>query len=112
MATTTELYNEATRLRNAGELEQSVAKLHEVLEVDPNYALAHSALSVVLQKLDRHDEAIVHAECVCKLEPSDPFSYTALSVIYQRALAATGDLKFKMLAEEAMERSRMVGGGR
>jgi|SRR5690606_25532793 len=110
MADPVEIYKEADRLRTEGELEQAIAKLHEVLEADPNYSLAHSALSVVLQKLDRHDEAIVHAECVCKLLPSDPFSYTALSVTYQRALAATGELKYKTLAEEAMERSRMVSG--
>ncbi len=110
MADPVEIYKEANRLRTEGQLEEAIAKLHEVLEADPDYSLAHSALAVVLQKLDRHDEAIVHAECVCKLVPSDPFSYTALSVTYQRALAATGELKYKMLAEEAMERSRMVGG--
>lgn len=110
MPTPLELYNEATRLREEGELETAVEKLNEALEADPNYALAHSALAVVLQKLDRHDEAIVHAQCVCKLQPSDPFSYTALSVTYQRAFAGTGDMKYIPLAEEAMERSRMVQG--
>ena len=53
--------------------------------VDLNYALAHSALAVVLQKLGRHEEAIEHARRVCEIEPDDPFSYTALSVTYQRA---------------------------
>jgi tetratricopeptide (TPR) repeat protein len=110
MPTPLELYNEAMRLKNEGELEQAVAKLHEALEVDNEYALAHSALAVVLQKLERHDEAIVHAECVCKLLPSDPFSYTALSVTYQRAYAGTGDMKYIPMAEQAMERSRMVQG--
>lgn len=110
MPTPLELYNEATRLREEGDLEGAERKLNEALEADPDYALAHSALAVVLQKLDRHDEAIIHAQCVCKLQPSDPFSYTALSVTYQRAFAGTGDMKYIPMAEEAMERSRMVQG--
>lgn len=108
MATPLELYNEAEWLKSEGKLEEAVAKLQEALEIDDQYALAHSALAVILQKLDRHQEAIVHAEVVCKLEPDDPFSYTALSVTYQRSFAGTGDMKYIQLAEEAMERSRMI----
>jgi Flp pilus assembly protein TadD len=71
------------------------------LAADPNYALAHSALAVVLTRLGRHDEAIGHAIRVCELEPNDAFSFTALSVTFQRA----GRIPE---AEEAMARARMI----
>ena len=45
---------------------------------------------------------------MCELAPDDPFSYTALSVILQRVYAGTGDMRYIRLAEEAMERSRML----
>ncbi len=85
MPTNEELYDDAISLKDAGKLEEAVAKLEELLRQDPAYALAHSALAVVFTKLKRHDEAIAHAQQVCQLEPKDAFSYTALSVTLQRA---------------------------
>jgi tetratricopeptide (TPR) repeat protein len=102
------LYDEADKLKDAGKLEDAAAKLNEALSADANYALAHSALAVVLQKLGRHDEAIKHAEKVCELEPNDPFSYTALSVTYQRAFAGTQNMQYIRMAEDAMEKSRVL----
>lgn len=101
MSTREELYNEAEKLKDQGQLEAAVAKLEEALGVDETYALAHSALAVILGKLNRHDEAVQHAERVCELEPNDPFSYTALSVICQRA----GRIPE---AETALARARMM----
>jgi tetratricopeptide (TPR) repeat protein len=106
------LYDEADKLKDAGQLEEAVAKLEEALAADPNYALAHSALAVVQQKLGRHDDAIQHAQRVAEIEPDDPFSYTALSVTYQRAFAGTNDMQYIRMAEDAMERSRMLQSGR
>lgn len=108
MPTKVELYDEADKLKDAGDLEGAVGKLREALEADPEYALAHSALAVVLQKAGKHEEAIEHAKRTCDLEPNDPFSYTALSVIYQRAYAGTGEMSYIQLAEEAMEKSRQA----
>ncbi len=85
-----------------------MAKLQEAIALDDAYALAHSALAVVLQRLGRHDQAIQHALRVAELEPSDPFSYTALSVTYQRAFAGTNEMGYIRLAEDAMERSRQL----
>lgn len=85
MATREELYNQAEKLKDEGKLEEAVQKLEEALQVDESFALAHSALAVILGKLNRHDEAVQHGERVCELEPNDPFSYTALSVTCQRA---------------------------
>ena len=108
MADPVALYDEADKLKDAGKLEEAVAKLDEALAVDSNYALAHSALAVVLQKLGRHEEAIQHAQQVCALEPDDPFSFTALSVTFQRAFAGTQNMQYIRLAEDAMERSRIL----
>ena len=103
------LYDEADRLKAAGQLEEAAAKLQEALEIDAQYALAHSALAIVMQRLGKHEEAIAHARKVCELEPTDPFSFTAMSVTYQRAYAGTGDMQYIRLAEDAMERSRQLG---
>ncbi|HTU26295.1 MAG TPA: tetratricopeptide repeat protein [Pirellulales bacterium] len=103
MATNVQLYDEATRLKDAGNLEEAVAKLEELVAQDANYPLAHSALAVILGRLKRHDEAIRHGQKVCELAPDDPFSFTAMSVTYQRA----GKIPE---AETAMARARMMQG--
>jgi tetratricopeptide (TPR) repeat protein len=109
MSDVVKLYDEADQLKAEGNLEGAAAKLKDALAIDESYALAHSALSVVLQRLGQHEEAIQHAKRVAELEPQDPFSYTALSVTYQRAYVGTNELGYIRLAEEAMERSRMLG---
>lgn len=108
MADPVALYDEADKLKDAGQLDAAAAKLREALVVDSNYALAHSALAVVLQKLGQHEEAIQHARKACELEPNDPFSFTALSVTYQRAFAGTNNMQYIRMAEDAMEQSRML----
>ena len=102
MASLSELYDQADQLKMKGDLPAAAAKLNELLAMDPDYALAHSALAIVHQRLGDHEKAIEHAAQVCKLEPSDPFSFTALSVTYQRAYAATGERSYITKAEDAM----------
>ncbi len=96
-------YDEAIKLKDAGKLDEAVAKLRQNLAADPNHILTHSALAVVLQRLGQIDGAIEHAKKVTELEPNDPFSFTQLSVIYQRC----GKI---MEAEDAMARSRTMSG--
>ena len=110
MATSHELYDEADRLKEEGNLEDAVAKYQQILEQDEGFTLSHAALAVVLGKLGRHEEAVKHAQRVCELEPEDPFSHTQLSVIYQRAFAGTNDQNYIRLAEDAMARSQMIQG--
>lgn len=108
MADLTQLYDEADQLKEQGDLEGAAAKLQEALAADDNYALAHAALAVVQQRRGQHEDAITHAQRVCELEPDDPFSFTALSVTFQRAYAGTGNMQYIRLAEEAMEQSRIL----
>ncbi|MBX3438673.1 MAG: tetratricopeptide repeat protein [Planctomycetaceae bacterium] len=84
MPTPDEMYDEATRIKNEGDLEGAVARLKELLVVDPNHVLSHSALAVYLQKLGQPEDAVRHARKVTELDPEDPFSFTQLSVICQR----------------------------
>ena len=108
MPNAVELYDQADALKEQGKLEDAVAKLQEALEVDEKYTLAHSALGVLLQKLGRNEEALQQVERVCELEPEDPYSFMAKSVICQRVYASTQDVQYIRLAEEAMERSRQL----
>jgi tetratricopeptide (TPR) repeat protein len=105
------LYDEADKHKAAGELELAASKLEQAIAKNEEFALGHSALAVVLQKMGKHEEALAHAKRVAELEPMDPFSYTALSVTFQRAYAGTGNMDYIRLAEDAMERSRQLSSG-
>lgn len=105
MPTSTELYDAADRLKDEGKLPEAVATLEQLLAQDPKYTLAHSALAVMLGRLQRHEEAIQHALKVSELAPNDPFSFTALSVTYVRA----GRIQE---AEDAKARAHMLSGHR
>ncbi len=85
MPTNAEMYDAAAKLKDEGKLEEAVAKLQELLAASPNYALAHSALSVYLGRLGRHPEAVVHARKVCDLEPNDARSYVSMSMVCVKA---------------------------
>jgi tetratricopeptide (TPR) repeat protein len=108
MSDVSQLYDAADQLKEQGDLEGAVAKLQEALAIDETYALAHSAMAVVQQRLGQHEAAVKHAVRVCDLEANDPFSFTAMSVTYQRAYAGTNNMEYIRLAEDAMEKSRIL----
>ncbi|MFH1268241.1 MAG: hypothetical protein ABIK89_21180 [Planctomycetota bacterium] len=85
MPTVDEAYDEAIKLQEAGNMEEAVGKLRELLREAPDFPLAHAALSVFFSKLEKHDEAVEHAQKVCDLEPEDPFSFVAMSLVCQKA---------------------------
>ncbi len=85
MPTNEEMYEEAIKLQQEGNLDEAVGKLRELLGQDPNYVLAHAALSKFYSDMERHDEAVEHAHKFCELEPEDPFSFVAMSLICQKA---------------------------
>ena len=85
MPTVDQRYDEAIDLQQAGNLEEAVEKLKDLLVDHPDYALAHAALGVFYGKLGRQDEAVEHSRRVCELESDDPFSFMAMSMICQQA---------------------------
>lgn len=104
------LYDQAVALKDEQKNEEAIDLLKQAVELDPAYALAHLALAVCYGRVGKHDEAVAHGQKVCELEPSDPFSFTAMSVTYQRAYAGTGDQRFIPLAEDAMARAHSLNG--
>jgi Tfp pilus assembly protein PilF len=84
MPTPNELYDQAVDLKDQGDREGAIARLESALEADPKFAIAHGMLAKLYVDLAEAEKAIYHAKKVVELEPDDTFSYTALSVIYQR----------------------------
>lgn len=108
MTSIAERYNQAEKLKDAGQLEEAEKSLLELISEAPSHALAHMTLARIYTSLERHEEAVQHAEKACELEPTESFNYTLLSVTYQRAYAGTGDQRYIRMAEDAMARSRML----
>ena len=104
MADAAELFQAGRELMNAGKSDEAVAKLNEALAADANHALSHLTLCRLLSNLGQHDKAIEHGEKACELEPGEQINFTVLSVTYQKALAATGEMKYMELAERARDR--------
>ena len=97
------LYDAAVQMKDNGNLEGAVDALLEILKIDNDHLHTNMALAVYLQRLNRVEEAIKHALRVTEIEPNDSFSFTQLSVIYQRC----GRI---MEAEDAMARASVLRG--
>lgn len=110
MATADELYNEAEKLKDSGQLEAAIAKLNEALEQNPRHVLTHLTLAVLCGKVSKHEAAVKHAETACQLDPSDAFNFTVLSVTYQRAYAGTGNMAYIRMAEDARDKAHALQG--
>lgn len=106
MPTPNELYDQAVDLRDAGDKDTAVAKLREAIQIDPDHTLSHGLLARLCADLGLSDEAIQSALRVAELEPEDAFSFTALSVIFQRcgripeAEAAMAQARMKQMGIE------------
>jgi len=109
MPTNEALYDEAIEIQQRGDLEGAIGKLQELLKQDATYALAHAALSVFYGRLERHDEAIAHADKVCELEPQDPFSFVAKSLVCQKAGRIPEAERAMMEARRAQVAAQMAG---
>jgi tetratricopeptide (TPR) repeat protein len=100
-----ELEREADALREAGRYPEAIAKLQEVLTLDESFVRGHLALAVLYHLSGDYEKSVLHGERAVELEPDDSFNVAALSITYQRALAATGDMRFKEKAEEMLFRN-------
>ncbi len=84
MPTADQLYDQAVDLRDGGDKPGAITKLEEAVAIDPDFTIGHGMLAKLYADIAESDKAIMHAKKVVELEPDDTFSYTALSVIYQR----------------------------
>jgi Flp pilus assembly protein TadD len=100
-----QLYDEANKLKEAGDLEGASAALKKIVELFPDHVQSHMALGVYLQKIGQPEQAIQHARRVTELSPDDAFSFTQFSVILQRC----GRI---LEAEDAMAKAREIQGSR
>ncbi len=105
-----ELYDEAIELQQQGKVEEAIAKLEQLTADEPGYALSYAALAVFMSRLDRHDEAIEQARKVCELEPQDPFSFVAMSLICQKAGNNTEAEQAMIAAQQAEMAARQAQG--
>ncbi|MFN7889808.1 MAG: scaffolding protein [Pirellula sp.] len=110
MTTIKERFKEAETLKDQGKIEEARDVLESILVDSPDHVLSHLTLARIFTQLGVHDRACSHAEQACQLEPDEAFNFTILSVTYQKAWAGTQDQRFIQLAEDAMARSRMLGG--
>jgi Flp pilus assembly protein TadD len=101
MPTADERYDEAIALQQGGNLSEAVTRLEQLAAEAPDHALTHAALAAFYTKLGRHDEAVEQGRLVCQLDPDDPFSFIAMSVVCQKA-GKVGDAEMAM--QQAMER--------
>jgi predicted Zn-dependent protease len=108
MTSISERYNQAEKLKDAGQSDQAEQLLVALLADEPGHVLSHMTLARIYTAAGKHESAVAHAEKACELEPSESFNFTLLSVTYQRAYAGTGDQRFIRMAEDAMARSRML----
>lgn len=92
-------YDAAIALKEAGNREEAIRQLEELCADFPDYALPHSALSMLYSKQGDFAQSLAHAATVCELEPQDPFSFTAMSILARQS----GD---KAAAEEALAKAQ------
>jgi tetratricopeptide (TPR) repeat protein len=111
MSTSSQRYNAAEKLKDAGQLAEAAELVEQLLAEDPNYVLGHMLLGKVYVDLGRFDDAIKHNQIAVELEPNEPLNHSALSVSYQRAWEATRDPRYIQMAEESLARSHRLHGG-
>jgi len=58
-------------------------KFHKALEIDPNYTLAHFGLAIILNSLNRADEALTSYKKIVELDPTDAQAYSNMASIQE-----------------------------
>lgn len=78
-------YDACIELQRNGQTEEAIASLLQLTQSHADYALPYLALSTFYSKLDRFEDALRYGKEYCRLEPEDPFGYTALSSLSIKA---------------------------
>jgi cytochrome c-type biogenesis protein CcmH/NrfG len=110
MADVDQMYVEAEKLKDAGQNDEAIARLNEILAADPGHVLSHLALAILYGKVQRYEDAVRSAQRACELEPQDPHNLITLSVVCRRTFEGTQDRSYIQMAEEAMARAQMLQG--
>jgi tetratricopeptide (TPR) repeat protein len=110
MSTSSQRYNAAEKLKDAGDLEKAAELVEQLLADDPDYVLGHMMLGKIYVDLGKYDQAIEHNRRAVELEPNEALNHSALSVSYQRAWEGTRDPRYIQMAEDAMARSHRLHG--
>ncbi|MDA7950656.1 MAG: scaffolding protein [Pirellulaceae bacterium] len=105
-----ELIQQGEKLQEEGKFDEAIQRFQQVVEAKEDYVLGHLTLAVLHGKVGQHEDAVKHGEKACKLEPNEPFNFTAMSVTYQRAFAGTQNQQYIPLAEEAMAHAHRLQG--
>ncbi|MCC6507975.1 MAG: tetratricopeptide repeat protein [Pirellulaceae bacterium] len=111
MPTSSQRYNAAEKLKDAGQLAEAAQMVEELLVDDPTYVLGHMMLGKIYVDLGKYDDAIAHNKRAVELEPNEPLNHSALSVSYQRAWEGTRDPRYIQMAEDSLARSHKLHGG-
>jgi tetratricopeptide (TPR) repeat protein len=80
-----ELYDRAVDLIAEDQVEEAIAAYRAAIEIDDTFADAWQGLSLALNDLGRHTEAIEAAKRLTELTPDDVLAHTTLSRMYQAA---------------------------
>ena len=110
MSLSSQRYNAAEKLKDAGQLPEAAQAIEELLADDPDHVLGHMMLGRIYVDLGRYDDAISHNQRAVELEPNEPLNHSALSVSYQRAWEGTRDPRYIQMAEESLARSHRLHG--
>jgi cyclophilin family peptidyl-prolyl cis-trans isomerase len=79
-----ELIARGTQQINAGAWDEAEETFKQIVEMDSENALAHSALAYIYAQQGRLDDAIAEAENVRELMPDDFSSHANLALLYQQ----------------------------
>ena len=85
MPTSEEFFDQAVDCVVEGKVDEAIAKYHQALALDPNYADAWEGLSMAYADKAMWAEAIAAAKKATELNPDEQLGYTNVSRIYQRA---------------------------
>jgi len=102
MYTTPELwYDACVNKQKAGQIDEAIVMLCELIEQFPDYALAYAALGAYYTKKELYDDAMEFCKKYCEKAPNDPFGYSVLSSLSIR-------IGRRQDAEEALMRSQTL----